>query len=185
MIAENSSINLIKDRSAIPEYIQPVQSQFRNFSLLALIVAVVAGSALLLVYGSVRVRYQLLVSQKNKLTRELDTLKPKEVMFAAIKSRIGVIDKAVSSTRPVSQIVNTSTGIVTPPNLMEINYDEKDQVTLTLKASSLEDMLNISGALVDLSDRKVIKKPVLESLSVNKDGVKASIQFQEVWAASQ
>ena len=177
----SSNINLIKTSSGLPEYMLPLQNQYRNFSILALFAVIVSGALTLLVFLFIIARSQVLIIQKNSAARKLETLKVKENLFLAAKSRIGIVDAAVTSSHPKSALINNATNVAMPPNLQSIEEDTKLKVVMSFKCASIEDAISMAGTVYSLYQDKRVKNVNLTNFAINKNGMSIVFDYSPVW----
>jgi hypothetical protein len=176
-----TTINLIKERSEVPEYIQPLQNQFRNFSLLALIISVIAGVSTLAVFLSFQLYNQNLVGKKNSLNRRLEDLKPQESIYLTIKSRLPVVEKALNEGRPFSGIISLIMETQPPPKLTGIAYNEEGTVEFKIASVSLEESMEIVNKFLSPHIGVVISNPVMNSFTMSEKETSLTFSFNPIW----
>jgi hypothetical protein len=177
----SSNINLIKTGPGIPEYLVPLQNQYRNISILALFAVTISGAITIGAYLFIFARSQVLNLQKNSATRKLETLKVKENLFLAAKSRIGIVDAALTSSHPKAVLIDNASQIAMPPKLLSIEEDSKQKINMTFKSDSIEDAISMAGTLYTLYQDKRVKNANLENFTISKNGIDLVLGYIPVW----
>jgi hypothetical protein len=177
----SSNINLIKTSSGLPEYMVPLQNQYRNFSILALFTVIVSGAITLGAFLFIVARSQVLIIQRNSATRKLETLKVKENLFLAAKSRIGIVDAAITSSHPKAVLINNATDVAVPPNLQSIEEDAKQKVVMRFKCGSIEEAITMAGTVYSLYQDKRVKNVNLTNFAIDKNGLSIVFDYTPVW----
>lgn len=177
----STDINLVKGTNELPDFIGPLQSQYRNFSILVLLVVSAATALTLVLYTTIRVRHELLDRSKQSLTKQLAQEKVKENLFLVIRSRISVVDKVLALAYPISGLLSDATTIAQPPKLKSLSMISQDAVKLSFSADSIEDALSMMVSVITLKNNNRIKSVMLENFSIGYQGINLSISFKPVW----
>lgn len=180
-MATNTNINLLRRESSLPEYLGPVESQYKNFSVVVLFLVVIAGMITFGAYLTMQVRLKALEASKSKLMKQLAELKPRESKLMAVKSRIDVVDKILDKTKPVVQLLNTANTIALPPKLRTVAFEDLSKATVNYDPESLEDAAIITANVITQAGQKSISDPVLSSFTMSEDGINANFMFKPVW----
>lgn len=175
----STSINLFRSESKqTTDFLEPVETQFRNFSIIGITLVILVGVITLMLYTTVKTRNQILIGTKTRLVRQLDAQKAKESLLVVLKSRLKMVQTAMDKSRRLSYAVDKALFIATPPVLDTISEDEKqNRFVVTLRPGSLEEAFDYSNRIVQLINDNSVTSAKLESLTVGKVGMRMIISF--------
>ncbi|OGG01837.1 hypothetical protein A2Z33_01125 [Candidatus Gottesmanbacteria bacterium RBG_16_52_11] len=177
----SSNINLLKRQSALPEYLAPIESQYKNLSILALFVVLIIGMITLAAYLTMQVRYRTLESTKKRLLTQLEDERPKETKLMAIKSRIDVVEKIIEKTKPVARVLQTAVGVAPPPVLSNITMESLAEAAVNYHPGSLDESIVMTDTVIGGVGTRLLADPMLRTFQLNEDGISISYSFRPVW----
>lgn len=169
MPVNQHNINLIRTRSDSSPEIEAIETSVRKASIAALItflcVAVITGSVYLLYFY----KESSEESRKAELITRVNALKNKEAYLQAIKARTKTVEKVMGNQKPWVQMLDLVSTFSKPPALTSITVDEQDRIGLTVRATSLEEVLAIVRTIQEYVEVNKIKNPQLVSFQISKD----------------
>ncbi len=169
MPANQHNINLIRTRSDSSPEIEAIDASVRKASITALIIfvciAVITGSVYLLYFY----KESSEDARKAELITRVNSLKNKEAYLMAIKDRTKTVEKVMGNQKPWVQMLDLVSTFATPPALTSITVDEQDKIGLTLRASTLEEVLSIVRTIQGYVEANKIKNPQLVSFQISKN----------------
>ena len=142
----------------------------RRLSLWAVTIFIVCGIAVGGTYYFMKVRYDQLQSTKQELSQTVLQSATTEGLLTSIKQRTGLITKILGVQLPVSKVFDLIVSFVSPGEISEVAVDEKNKVTLTVHASSIDDVLSITDAMIQQATAKLIRAPQLVSFGLGRTG---------------
>jgi hypothetical protein len=176
-----SNINLIKKPSGLPEYLVPLENQYRNFSILTLFIVFLAGVLTVVGFLIFQIQVQNVTRQKNIANRKLETLKPKENLYLAIKSRIGVVDSVIKSSHQKSILITDATTVANPPKLIALSEGADKKLRMNYKCDSVEDCISMANTILVLYQDKKLKDVMMDNFSIDPKGISMSFYSTPVW----
>jgi hypothetical protein len=176
-----TNINLFKETSNVPEYIPQALAKTKFFSLLLLTVTVICGIFVLIAYVVMKLQYDNQVRLKENLKIQLAAQSHKENMFLTVKSRIGVVEKVVAATKPMSQLIINAQNIADIAKLKSIVFNEQQKTLISYKADSFTDVFDMTAKIISLVSDKKVAKPELSGFSIDKNGFTVSYTYQPLW----
>jgi hypothetical protein len=176
-----SEINLLKPIYSQAETINPIQSEIKRFSFWGFMITVCLAVIILIVNLVISGTLSVLESSKTSLTNDLNRQKNKESMFLVMKSRIGIVDKALESGKPMAKMLVKALEIGQPPKLGSVNQDDQDRINLILNIGSVEEAVSMVATLVNQYNQKLNKNPQIDSFSISKTGINLILSFMPIW----
>lgn len=171
-------INLLKTQQSLTPYELSGLRRLKLVSTMVLIILLAAGTIAGSAFLIVTQRYNSLETEKNVTTRKITLASRKEVLLLAIKERIPITQRTINSQHPWNTIMNTVRAIASPPVLVGIQIDDKNNLILDLKSTSLDEINTVVQSINQFVIDGIISKPIINSLIVDNEGVvKSSVQF--------
>jgi len=182
MNREDQSINLLRVQSVLSNVETAFLLRLRLISIVMTIVVLTIGAFIGTAYLAAKLRLDTVTNDKSNALKILSYNSKKEALLLGLKDRIPLIDKAVESQYPWDKIMDTVSGIVSPPQLQGLTIDTKNTLKLEVDLGSLEEMNDIVGKTKEMVKSKQIKNPRIESLNADKNGkIKVSVMFTPVF----
>jgi hypothetical protein len=163
-------INLIPIKPEESPQNRIVMALFRRLSLWALVIFIVSGIAIGGTYYFMKVRYDQLLSTKQDLSRIVEQNAVKEGLLASVKQRTALITKILGVQLPVGKVFDLLVTVVPPSQITRVTVDEKNNVAVSIHASSIDDVLSITDALIKQATANRVRAPQLVSLAFGRTG---------------
>ena len=123
-----------------------------------------------------------LLSQKEEYVKRVNSNKLVEGFFRSIKDRTRIVDNAMQSKRPWSQLLDEMNAIVAPPVLSSISVDSENKIVVTVITGTVDTILPIANALIVKAQANRFINPQLISLQITKTGnIIASFSFSAIF----
>lgn len=175
------SINLLKAKSAANVLPEGVEVSLNRFALASVIGLCVVGVFVSGAFFWLRFQHESLLGKRDEYSNEIINNSVKEGLSTAIKEHISVTSKALKAQKPYAFLLD-SLGVVAPPGkLTNIAVDETGRARLTIRASSIEETLDMTNAIIALTKQGKFKGPDLTSFQFGKSNeVLFSVSFVPV-----
>lgn len=169
-MSSSSDINLLQSKTVLPPQLAAIEGRLRQASYMSLAILLVAGVLVGVTYLFFQNQKRVLEETRTQLIRKINAQSQKEGFLVAVRERLGVVDKVLAYQLPWAQIMDTIKTIALPPKLNAISVEEQNKVTLSVKADSIEETLNMVNAIVAGVEQKKLRNPQLVSFQLEKDG---------------
>lgn len=168
---KEGSINLISPQTNVPGDVSRVLESLQRVSSISLVVFLVVSVAIGSIYLVMRASFESSRTRRDQLRSQVSALADTEALLVALRGRLKVADKILTSQVSWGQAIGRITQLVPSPKLSSVAVDEKHRVVLTIQTSSLEDNFPILTALVADVEAKRILSPEIVSFQLDKDGI--------------
>lgn len=175
------NINLFTNKNRIPEYITPIQQYLHRSAILCLLATVTLSILTGIIYMIVSTQYHILTTNKEKYIHELTLESEKENILSVIKSRTGVIDKAIKGTRKLSLLLTNAYEVASPPKLFSLSIGDFNNVSLAIKVNSVEEAVDVTSKLLNQVHNNKIFNPILDEFMMDKSGISIMFTYSPVW----
>jgi len=153
----------------------------QRLSLWVLVIFIVSGIAVGGTYYFMKVRYDQLLSTKQELSQVVEQNATKEGLLASTKQRTTLITKILGIQLPVGKVLDLIVSFVSPSEITEVSVDEKNNVIMLIHASSIDEVISITDALIQQATANNLQAPQLVSLTIGRtDGYDIGLSFNAV-----
>ncbi len=177
-----STINLISTKTGLSPQLELIETSLRRISTVAVVIFLGAGlfvGALYLYYSS---RLTNLETARAQLRSQISNAKNSEGLLVSIKDRTRIVEKAMSSQRPLAETLNLLSTVAVPPILTGVSADEESKIDITITGNSIDEVAPPVAALIAYAKEGRVKSPELRSIQFGKNGVVTiSISFNAVF----
>ncbi len=168
-MAAAKNINLIHVRTSLPSQLAEIEAYGRKVSTASLLLFLTAGFLVGGTFVFLRLSAARLEETKETLERTIAQNTVKEGLLAAIKSRVGVVDKIAATRNSVGPLLDAVSEAAVSTQLSSISIVE-ERVVMAINVSTLEEVLGIADTLVRQSGDGTIKDPQILSMAISRDG---------------
>lgn len=169
-MAPLSGINLIRTKTNLSPQLGAIEQSLRQTAYVGLSLFLCVGVIVGVLYVLFSQEKNRLDDTKQQLVAHVTGSAQKEAMYVAIKSRIHIVGSAIGNQKPWSQLLDRVQSFITPPQLTDISVDDQNNITLTVQASSLEQLATVAQALIDEAKAKRVVNPQLGSFQISNTG---------------
>lgn len=173
-----NTINLLKGSAVLTPEQVILEERLKKLSTIIASVVGVFTLLIVIVFLIFLQRQSMLIDQKSTLIRRISLQAEKEVLVNSIKERLNLIQLVSAKEPPWQTIVESVFAIALPPNLASVSVGNKNDLSVTVGAATIEEVKTIIDKVIELSQEKRISKPVMSSLAVAENGtVKITLEF--------
>lgn len=176
-MAGTDVINLISKESAVSEQVRQVDLHLKQFAVLCLIALVIASVVTLSVYLVLDTQQKSLNNSKNRLIKQLKELSKKENMYLVVKSRIGLTENIINSSKALGPFMEKFYNISPPPNLGSLSYEPDGNANTSYTVKSVEDLAIIASQYAALNESGEIQKTMLNGFKIDSMGIGGQFTF--------
>jgi hypothetical protein len=164
------TINLIPIKPEESPQTGIVTSLLRRLSLWAFMIFIVSGILVGGLYYYTKVRLEQLQSTKQDLSQIVSQSVTKEGLLASLKQRTTLITKILGVQKPVGKILDLIVSFVPPSGISNVSFDDKNNVSVSIHASSINDVLSITDTLIKQTAANRVQAPQLVSFTIGRTG---------------
>lgn len=164
------TINLIPVKPEESPQNSIVTVLLRRLSLWTLTIFMVSGVVGGGIYYYMKVRYDQVVQTKQDLSRAVEQNATKEGLLASLKQRTALIAKILGVQKPAGNVFDVLFSFVPPDQISTVSVDEKDNVSVTVHAASIADVISITDGLIKQATARRVRAPQLVSLTIGRTG---------------
>jgi len=180
-MAVPNTINLIRSKTTYSPQLGALESSLRKSGYIGIILFLCIGLLVGILYVLFSTEEKNLLSQKEEYVKRVNSDKLAEGFFRSIKDRTRIVENAMMSKRPWSQLLDEVNAIVAPPVLSNISVDNEDKIIITVNTGSVDTILPIVNALIAKAQANRFISPQLIAFQITKTGnVIASFSFSAV-----
>ncbi|MBI5613527.1 hypothetical protein HY947_01250 [Candidatus Gottesmanbacteria bacterium] len=162
------SINLLKSKATASVLPQGVEASLNRFAIASVMVLCVVGICVSAAFFYLRFEHDALTAKKDEYSNEIINNSVKEGLQSAIKERMVMTAKVLKVRKPYALLLD-SIGIVAPPGkLTNVSVDETGKTRITIRASSIEETIDMANAIIALTKEGKFKGPDLTSFQFGK-----------------
>jgi hypothetical protein len=176
-----STINLLRPVEHNSSQLLTIKQEVRRISLICFIVSLAVGVITLAVTFILQMSVSSQKETQAMLKSQLKDQEKKEQQIAVVKSRIAVVEKAMTYSKPVDQALGMVLDISRPPSLYSVSYDDQGKIVASFKANSIPETMNMAATVLDFVQNKHIRNPKMDTYGLDKDGIRISFSFEPVW----
>lgn len=177
-MSSSNTINLIRTRTSSSPQLDAIEGSLRRTAYIGLIVFLSLGFLTGVVFFLLTLQKNSLEARRVQLTQQVAAAKRKEGILISIKERTQLVTRAMKSQKPWAQMLDRLSVAVSSARLSHISVDEQNKVTLTIQATSLDDVLGAVIGIIAMAKENYIRAAQLVSLQLGKTGgVEISVSF--------
>lgn len=180
-MAASDSINLFAKENVMPEYFKNIENQLKRTAVLFVAAVLVLGFTAYGMHFFLKLRLNALDATKTKLLSQLSSMSETENKYIVLKSRIGLAEVILNTSKPVGNIMDIAYKASPPPWLKSIEMRVDGQVMTNFHTDSVEDALLINNSYLDQQHNNRIKNTVMDSFIMNEKGIILINTFYPVW----
>ncbi len=178
MASSQNTINLIRTKTSSSPQLEAIEASLKKTGYVGLIGFLSVSFVLVVVYLFFFQEKNRLQTIHESLTNQLIANSQKEAMYVSIKDRTNIVSKALTSQRPWTQLLDQITSFVQPPTLSDISVDDQGKITMSIKADSVDSMLQVINGIIAETQNNEIVNPQLVSFQLGKnDSIQSTISF--------
>lgn len=179
---KSSDINLLKAKTMLTPQLVAIEGQLRVASLALLLLLLSAGMFFGVGYVILRRQYEAVSRQKQLLMTAIQNELPKEGYWASVKDRIAVTGRIIEEQRLWQGVLDLIDRVTASGSRTSFTINEKDEVSLSITNSTLEDTLGVVNRMLAEVAAKTMANPILESIHYQQDGtVQVSLTFTPIF----
>ncbi len=163
-------INLIQTKPETSAQTGVVTVFFWRLSLWVLAIFIVSGILAGGVYSYLKIQYDRLATARQELSQIITQNALKEGLLFSIKQRTALITKIMGIQQPVGRVFDMLTSFIPPGQMSDVSVDDKNNVTLSIRAASIDEVISITDVLIKQATAKQIRAPQLISLKFGTTG---------------
>lgn len=177
-----NSINLIRTKTDVSPQFTLIETSLRRVSILALGVFLLVGILTGSLYFYYSSQLKTLDSARENYRKQIRTAKNIEGLLTAIKDRTRIVERAMSSQRPLGETLKLLSTVTVPPQLSSVSIDEQSTIEITLQGNTITDILPPVTTLILYANQGRVRNPELRSVQFAKNGlVTVSLIFSAVF----
>ncbi len=178
MDQSSTNINLISTKTELPEQLVAITKHLHRVGLAVIILFLALGLFFGIGITILKLRLTSLVKEKNELVTRIKAASRKESMYSVLMKQSSVALKVLGSVKPWDRVVDEINAIAPEPMFISASVSEKQNLTMTAQAASVDEAALTVETISSLSLQKKIHNAVLESLEMGADGkVKLILSF--------
>jgi hypothetical protein len=176
-----STINLLRPVEHNSSQLLTIKEEVRRIALICFVVSLAVGVITIAVTFILQISVNSQKETQTMLKSQLKEQEQKEQQIAVVKSRIAVVEKAMTYSKPVDQALGMVLAINSPPSLYSVSYDDQGKIVAHFKANSIPETMNMAETVLNFVKEKHIKNPKMDTYGLDKDGIRISFSFEPVW----
>ncbi len=177
-MVESGHINLLRAKTGHSAEFDVIAVNLRRVGVLTTLLVIVLGILLGSGYTVLRMQLLSLTEQKKQLITELTGKARKETLLLVLKNQIGLTKKVLETQKPWGAVTESVFRIASPPALASFILDDKQEMTMQIRAGSIEEAADIIGRTMKEFSQNHIKNPTLQQLSFSgKGNVEMTLSF--------
>jgi hypothetical protein len=145
-------------------------SLLKKISLWALIVLIGSGMVVAGVFYYLQIRRDQVMNTEQQLSQDISQQVTTEGLLMSVKRQVTLINVVLGVQKPVGRLLTILETFISPSQLSSVSLDDQGVVLLTVKTSSITDVVSIVDALTNSSLGNTVRSPQLVSLSVTDSG---------------
>jgi hypothetical protein len=178
MASPLNNINLIRTKTSSSPQLEAIEASLKKTGYLGLAIICSIGIVAGIVYIFLLQQKTYLEATKENLGKEITKNIQKEGMYISIKDRTRIVKLVMANQKPWTQLLDRVATIVSPPALTDITVDDLGKITISIRAGSVDTILNTANALIEQANQNHIINPQLISFQIGKTGsITATITF--------
>ncbi len=179
-------INLLQSKTTLSEEQEMFLSQLRAISYGVMSVALVLGISVGMASLLLSQQLSSVEATKTQVLRSISQQARKEVLYASLKNRLPMIQKALESQKSWKPVLNEIFALASPPVLASVQATENGVLDFQIKAGTLEETAGIVAGVIRLYEEGKVKNPQLAGLQIADDGtVMVRLSVLPVFSAKQ
>lgn len=178
MDQSSTNINLISTKTELPEQLVAITIHLRKAGVMVVLASLTLGLFFGIGLTVLRLRVATLTKERDTVVARIQSSSRKESIYSVLIKQSAVALKVLASVKPWDSIVDQINAIAPEPQFISASVSEKQDLTMTIQAPSVEEAIVAVETVTSLSQQKKIHNSVLESLEMGPDGkVKLIISF--------
>lgn len=165
-----SEINLLRAKTGHSAWFVAVVGQLKTVGIWGLVAVLALGMVIGGTFILLKSQLVSLTAQERQLSAAISGDSRKEALLLVLKKQVGIAGKVLTSQKQWGQALDVVLQIASPPTLSAVNVDDKGQLTLKLKASSIDEAAAIVARLMAEVGQNHVKNPVLSEFELSSDG---------------
>lgn len=167
---KTASINLFQTKANLPANLLVWDKYLRIASYVGMALLLGGGIIVWGLFIVIGMQRQTLEDKRAQASAYIKSNVVKEGMILALRQRIKVVTRIMEQQVSLAPYINTTLLIAQPPKLASFTMGEQGSVNISIRAADGFEAQLYVKTLIDLVAERKVKKPMLTSLVVERDG---------------
>lgn len=165
-----NTINLIRAKTLVSPQMETIIRFFQRLSFYAFVLLIASGIIAGGAWYYFTIQRNQLTKTEQELSLSISQNTVKEGLLLAVKHHVGLANAILNEQTPVGKLFDILGMVISPDQLSTVSIDNHNQVLMTIRVSSINDIIAIVDAVVKQSDAHFLRSPQLMSFSITDAG---------------